>query len=229
MTINELHIAFKIAMDKNAAGVAFGGCPAFLPAEIDLFLNQAYIEVINNKFTGTNTLKTPFEGSVKRIADLEKLIATDSAVAITLDNGTNVLRVSDFFNSAGAKHRMFFVQAVLNFNTNKSTVDLVDHETAKRFLQTYNNDPWINTPVATLENNNLLVFIDTHKMLTPYTIDITYVKYPVEIINTNGSTEITEVPEYVLYEVVNRAAAIALENIESQRTNTKVQLNNIQE
>ena len=66
-----------------------------------------------------NTLKTPFEGSVKRIADLEKLIATDSAVAITLDNGTNVLRVSDFFNSAGAKHRMFFVQAVLNFNTNK--------------------------------------------------------------------------------------------------------------
>ena len=66
-------------------------------------------------------------------------------------------------------------------------------------------------------------------MLTPYTIDITYVKYPVEIINTNGSTEITEVPEYVLYEVVNRAAAIALENIESQRTNTKVQLNNIQE
>ena len=156
MTINELHIAFKVAMDKNAAGVAFGGCPAFLPAEIDLFLNQAYIEVINNKFTGTNTLKTPFEGSVKRIADLEKLIATDSAVAITLDKGTNVLRVSDFFNSAGAKHRMFFVQAVLNFNTNKSTVDLVDHETAKRFLKTYNNDPWINTPVATLENNNLL-------------------------------------------------------------------------
>ena len=229
MTINDLHIAFKVVVDKNASGTAFGGCPAFLPAEIDLFLNQAYIEVINNKFTGTNVLKTPFEGSVKRIADLEKLIATDSAVTITLDSGTNVLRLSDFFNSAGAKHRMFFVQAVLNFNTNKSTVELVDHETAKRFLKTYNNDPWVNTPVATLENNNLLVFIDTHKMLTPYTIDITYVKYPMEIINTSGSTEITEVPEYVLYEVVNRAAAIALENIESQRTETKIQLNNIQE
>ena len=47
--------------------------------------------------------------------------------------------------------------------------------------------------------------------------------------NTNGSTEITEVPEYILYEVVNRAAAIALENIESQRASTKIQLNNIQE
>jgi len=26
-------------MDKNAEAVAFGGCPAFLPEEIDLFLN----------------------------------------------------------------------------------------------------------------------------------------------------------------------------------------------
>jgi hypothetical protein len=26
-------------MDKNSEAVAFGGCPAFLPEEIDLFLN----------------------------------------------------------------------------------------------------------------------------------------------------------------------------------------------
>lgn len=115
MTINELHIAFKVAMDKNATGVAFGGCPAFLPAEIDLFLNQAYIEVINNKFTGTNTLKTPFEGSVKRIADLEKLISTDSAVAITLDNGTNVLRVSDFFQFSWCKTSYVFRTSCIKF------------------------------------------------------------------------------------------------------------------
>ena len=138
MKISDLHKAFKVLMDKNSEAVAFGGCPAFLPEEIDLFLNQAYIEVICNKYTGNNTMKVGFEGAVKRIADLEKLIATDSAVTITLDSGTNVLRMSDFFNSAGTKHRMLFVQAVLNFNTNKSTVDLVDHETAKRFLKTYN-------------------------------------------------------------------------------------------
>ena len=41
--------------------------------------------------------------------------------------------------------------------------------------------------------------------------------------------DITEVPEYVMYEVINRAAVIALENIESQRTGTKVQINNLQE
>ena len=41
MTRDQLHIAFKMAMDKNAQSVAFGGCPAFLPSEIDYWLNNA--------------------------------------------------------------------------------------------------------------------------------------------------------------------------------------------
>lgn len=57
MKISDLHKAFKVLMDKNSEAVAFGGCPAFLPEEIDLFLNQAYLEVICNKYTGNNTLK----------------------------------------------------------------------------------------------------------------------------------------------------------------------------
>jgi len=40
MTKDQLHIAFKIAMDKNATSIAFGGCPAFLDEEIDYWLNQ---------------------------------------------------------------------------------------------------------------------------------------------------------------------------------------------
>ena len=40
MTRDQLHIAFKIAMDKNSASAAFGGCPAFLDEEIDYWLNQ---------------------------------------------------------------------------------------------------------------------------------------------------------------------------------------------
>lgn len=86
MTVSEIHKTFKVMMDKNAEAVAFGGCPAFLPEEIDLFLNQAYVEVICNKYTGTNTLKVPFEGTVKRIQDLEGLVKTDKGISITIDN-----------------------------------------------------------------------------------------------------------------------------------------------
>ena len=82
MTRTELHIAFKTAIDKNAPSVAFGGSPAFLPEEIDYWLNQGLYQEINTKFTGNNTLKTSFEGNVKRIHDLEGLIRTDKNVEI---------------------------------------------------------------------------------------------------------------------------------------------------
>ena len=95
MKISDLHKAFKVLMDKNSEAVAFGGCPAFLPEEIDLFLNQAYIEVICNKYTGNNTMQVGFEGAVKRIADLQKLIKTDSAQNLVYPYASsNVLTLS---------------------------------------------------------------------------------------------------------------------------------------
>ena len=226
MTVSELHKAFKVMMDKNAESVAFGGCPAFLPEEIDLFLNQAFIEVISNKFTGQNVLKTPFEGSVKRVADLENLVKTDTNLSLTLQPNTNVLVLDDFSEE---RIRMFFVTAVLHFNDQASTCILISHEDSKRFIQSYNNLPWIDTPVCTMENNQLKVMIDTESMKAPYTIDVTYVMYPPIINSAAPTTDINVVPDRVLYEVINRAVLIALENIEAQRTQTKAQINNLSE
>lgn len=124
---------------------------------------------------------------------------------------------------------MFYVTTVLHFNNTSSTCILVSHEDARRFLKTYNNDPWIDTPVSTLENNRLKVMIDVHSMNSPYTIDITYVSFPPKINSATPATNINIVPDRVLYEVINRAVAIALENIESKRVESKVQINSLQE
>lgn len=229
MKISEIHKAFKVMMDKNAEAVAFGGCPAFLPAEIDLFLNQAYIEVVSNKYTGTNVISVPFEGSVKRIADLERLVKTDYSVPVTFDSSSNVLTMDNFLNSSAYNQRMFYVTAVVRFGNNSTTCSLTDHNSARRFLKTYNNDPWVETPISTLENNKLKVYIDVHKMAAPYSIDITYVKFPQKIDSNTPTVEIDEVPDRVMYEVINRAALIALEDIESKRVETKIQTNNLQE
>lgn len=231
MKISDLHKAFKVLMDKNSEAVAFGGCPAFLPEEIDLFLNQAYIEVICNKYTGNNTMQVGFEGAVKRIADLQKLIKTDSAQNLVYPYASsNVLTLSNFFKDGEELKRMFYVDCVLHYDNEVSTCILIDHDKAGKFLQTYNNLPWIDTPVAVLEDNTLKIYIDPIRMeAEEYTTDITYVKYPELIQHTDYNRNITEVPDYILNEVVNRAVVIALENIESNRAQTKLQINSLEE
>ena len=226
MTVSDIHKAFKVQMDKNTDAIAFGGCPAFLPEEIDLFLNQAYKEVVNTKFTGHNILQQPFEQSVKRTADLEKLVRTDKDVDLLyLDSSSNVLTLNNFSDT-----RMFYVDCVLNFGNQKANCRLIDHSNTKRFLQTYDNTPWVQIPVAVLEDGKLLIYIDPISMTaSSYSCDITYVKYPQVIDINNPLTDLDEIPESVIYEVINRAVSIALENIESQRAQSKVTLNNLAE
>lgn len=232
MTRDELHIAFKIEMDKNAQSIAYGGCPAFLPEEVDYWLNKGYYDVLTTKFSGQNTTQTAFEGSVKRTADLERLVKTDTDIAVSLDEGTNRIVLSNLLNrQQNNQGRMFFIQAELYWtnegNTKNSTVSLIDHETSKRFVESYNNKPWIDRPVAVIEDNSLIIYIDTTSMKGTYKLDITYVKHPTDIRNLPSDSGLTEVPEYVQNEIVNKAVQLALDNIESQRIQTKSQLNTL--
>ena len=224
MTRDQLHIAFKIAMDKNSQSVAFGGCPAFLPEEIDYWLNQGLYQEINTKFTGTNAAKVAFEGSTKRTHDLERLLRTDSVNAIK-DMSTNRCYVANLYNG----QRMFFVDAVLKFDDNSANVLLVNHNVAQKFRQTHDNNPWIETPVCVIEDNTLYVYYDSVSMNSnQYTVDITYIKQPTKIEDLPAAG-MDEIPEYMQYEMVNRAVELALEDIESKRVQTKTQLNQLDE
>ena len=225
MTREQLHIAFKIAMDKNSQSVAFGGCPAYLPNEIDYWLNLALYQEINTKFTGNNATKVAFEGSTKRTHDLENLIRTDNAVAATKEAGTNRCYIANLFSDK----RMFFIDATLNFDNKKANVTLVSHTVAQRFKKTHDNNPWIETPVGVIEDNTLYVYYDDISMNSEiYSVDITYVKYPTKVEDL-PEAGMTEIPEYMQHEVVNRAVELALEDIESRRVQTKTQLNQLDE
>lgn len=231
MNINDLHLAFKVELDKNSSGYTFAGNPAFLPGEIDYWLNKALMQTINTKFTGNNKLQQPFEASVKRMADLEKLIKTDTDITPIADTGSNRLILINFATTGVTEPsttRMFYIQSLLKFGDKQVNVDLVNHEQAKRFLKTYNNNPWIPTPVATLHDDTLTVYIDTTSMTGTYKLDLTYVKEPTKFAYTN-LTEFTELPEYMYNEIVSTAVALTLDNIESKRTETKLELNNITE
>lgn len=229
MTILEAHIAFKIELDKNAVNIGVSGCPSFLPEEIDYWLYSAYLSKVSTKFTGNNSLSAPFEGNSKRVADLEGLVKTDKSISLLSEANTNRLTMTDFksqiiYGSDSQEKRMFFIDAVLHFGSTKLTnVKLISHEATNRFLQTYSNKPWIEEPIAALEDNKLIVYIDKDLMLGPYTIDITYLAYPRRLNNEDITSGMTEIPEYMQYEVVKLAADMAIENIESPRVQSHPQ------
>lgn len=225
MTREELHIAFKIAIDKNSKSVAFGGCPAFLPEEIDYWLNQGLFQEVNTKFTGNNAMRISFEGSVKRTHDLENLVRTDYDVVLIKEANSNRCYLPNLFSDK----RMFFIDAMLNFGNNKANVVLVTHADALKFKKTHNNNPWIDTPVGNIHDNTLYVYYDDMKMVSDnYTIDITYVKVPTKVENLPAEG-MTEIPEYMQHEIVNRAVELALDDIESKRAATMNNLNQFDE
>ena len=103
--------------------------------------------MILRKVTGNNTLQTGFEGSVKRIFDLEKLIKTDYDLGegddllpdenktLLFNSNSNVITINDFSKN---KERMLFISAVLKFGNQATTIKLINHKDADRFLKTYN-------------------------------------------------------------------------------------------
>lgn len=228
MTIAEAHIAFKVEADKNAVNIGMSGCPSFLPEEIDYWLYTAYLSKIATKFTGNNTIQTSFEGNAKRVADLEGLVRTDKGLTLLSETTNNRLTLNDFkssikYGSDTQDKRMYFIQGTLHFGSKLANVKLISHENALRFLETYNNKPWIEEPVAILEDNKLIAFVDRDLMTGPYTIDLTYLAYPRKINNQDITSTLDEIPEYMQYEVVKLAADMALENVESPRVQSHPQ------
>lgn len=239
MTITESHIAFKIETDKNANNIGMSGCPSFLPEEIDYWINSAYLISVSRKFTGNNPLQTPFERNNKRIADLEKLVKVDKGITLASEADTNKLIMHDFTSnivvgSDEQEKRMFFISGILKFKTRtganaNAVVQIINHDQANNFLETYANKPWIENPVAVLEDNSLILFVDRDLMSGPFVLDLTYLAYPNRINHLDITTGMDQIPEYMQYEVIKLAADMAIENIESPRTQTHPQYLSISE
>lgn len=220
-TRDELHIAFKIEIDKNGQAVAFGGTPAFLEEEIDYWLNKAINQVISNKFTGNNTLRSPFESNAKRISDLQNLVKSQNiTLSFINSNQLSGQLPSDY---------MFFVSGLLNFDKQQTVIALDNHSNVSNLKDAYNNHPYIERPIAITQSNQISLFIDLHTMIADeYSLDIDYLRIPtrVEDYPTKGTDEI---PDYMWYEIIDRAVVLALDDIESQRVQTKSQLTQVNE
>lgn len=221
MTTQDLCSLFRVSMDK----VNITSYPDFTNSEICIFLNQGLLSLINTKFTGDNTRKVAFEGDVKRIADLQKLITT-SNVAVTV----SASNIQNAFYIQLPNNFMLFVTGIVGYNNTFYPMLLVTHEKAKSFECTPYNKPWIKYPISYIENGQLFVIYDNNIItnIANTSIYLTYVTNP-NTINASSLTDIFQFNDSVAYELINMAVLIALENIESQRMQTKSQFINTQE
>ena len=127
-------------------------------------------------------------------------------------------------------------------------IKLVTHEMAKNFFITPTNMPWIKEPIAFLENNELYVVHDPlDSTINLNTIRVTYIKKPNTFVKNlsdssypQGSTYFKPGTGYtgtaydfecngtVAEELVSLAVSFALENVESQRLNSKLNMRGLE-
>ena len=246
MTGRQVRQAIKLTLDKYSASTSAVIGPAFLDEELCAFANQAMLEIICTKFTGNNQLQQGFEQSVKRVADLERLIVASKHTLTRYGTSNRYITAPSSFD--GNATRLFLVSATVGTKDSKNNevlfpAELTDRQTVSRFLQTPTNRPWIPVPkLITFQTyddttkspkKGIAVYIDPDMIDKYGSFDITleYVVQPTSL----GETGLENIafgnvfPDPVLYEIIDRAALLALDNIESQRVETKAALNKMQE
>lgn len=78
MTYADIKKKFLIEYDKANVTSSY---PSLTDYEIATILDKAYLALIAEKVTGNNPRRQVFEGDVKAISDLQKLIRTDEIYA----------------------------------------------------------------------------------------------------------------------------------------------------
>lgn len=227
MTIQEFHIAFKLGLDKLDSQ----NYPDILPEEIDFLLNNAQDRFVKQRYGRNNPKREGFEETQKRTEDLKTLIKSAHITpnVYSIDNISNSAR----FYTLPIDHRYIVQEQVdvtyldCNSNpiTNKLLVRPIQHNDYDKIL----NDPF-NRPNTTkvlrlmAEGKVELITASGYTLGTYY---LRYIKKPDRMDITIGTT--CELPEDVHQEIVDGAVALALENIESRRTQTFDKIINTQE
>jgi len=249
MTHKDIYTKFMIEYDKANVTSSY---PSLTEYEVATILDKAYNALIAQKVTGNNVRRASFEADVKSISDLQSLVTTSSILSLSpstlISNvkSTNLPSQFLYFVSAQVGYIQGVQPIVLRDVQN---VKLVNHDIAQKFFQTNHNKPWVKEPVAFIEDGKFKVVYDPMVFIggdsqnpsqSPInSAYITFIKKPNKFVKTsndnisgyNGCFDWTgsmpteynfELNDTMAEELINLAITFALENVESQRLNTKL-------
>lgn len=232
MTHKDIYTKYMIEYDKANVTSSY---PSLTEYEVATILDKSYLALIGQKFTGNNARRTSFEYDNKAIADIQPLIDTKG---IELSESTNY-EASNVVCGALPEHMMYYVNSKLkqgldnpmdNYKERLLPVKLVTHDMAEKFFVTPYNMPWIKNPVAFIENNTIFVVYDPNNKPNLDTINISYIKEPVKFVDCLDDKDTTEfeLSDQMAEELISLAIAFALENVESPRLNTKLNMRGLE-
>lgn len=251
MTHNDIYTKFMIEYDKANVASSY---PSLTEYEIATILDKAYNALIAQKFTGNNPRRSSFESDNKSISDLQPLIKTDvctgsldsaNSFSANLPDGFLYYISSCIEHTISKESKPMDELAVRIIN-----VKLVDHNTANKFLISPTNLPWVKTPVCYIEGNEITVIYDPMMQDLETDVYVTFIKKPntfvkenltgkntyltfVEKKDENGKVIVPKGYEFecndtVAEELISLAVTFALENVESQRLNTKLNMRGLE-
>lgn len=233
MTHNEIYTKFMIEYDKANVTSSY---PSLTKYEVATILNKAYLALIGQKFTGNNVRRAAFEVDEKAIADLSPLEIRQSVQFDTIDvPAANIMKC----NLPQDPKMLYFVECLLKDSVIDTSDEqhpsakygellptkLVNHDIAQKFYWTSFNTPWIKMPVVYIEDNILYAVYDPdHKPLAEGSV--LYIKQPSSF--TQEFNGVFECNDAMAEELISLAVAFALENVESQRLNTKLNMRGLE-
>lgn len=167
--------------------------------EAAVALDKAYNAVIAQKITGNNPRRSMFESDIKSISDLRPLISQKQCV---LQDNTNI--ADNVKYGELPDDLLYFISAKTDVNISsngdgpidgkgKRRIDfrLVDHETAKNFMSSAYNVPWIKIPVCYIEDQYMYVVYDLYSQIHNIHMydnaNVTYIKTPNKFVKNLGA------------------------------------------
>jgi len=224
MTIEEMHIAVKLELDKSSALEL----TAFEPEEIDLWLNNAIRKFVKTRYSGMNSKGQSFEQTQKRMDDLRTLVKnfTESHTGLGSFPNSSYYYLPVEGSSYGSEDYWFTVQeeAVISVGGTETRVGITEC-TLDEYRQKL-DDPYSEHKLHYGTAKPLRIFMGVQVNLiydTGYTVadyHLTYLRKPAVVDNVPAGTTDCDLPEHTHDEVVKLAVSMMLENIEQPRYQT---------
>ena len=216
--------------------------PSLTKKEIATILDKAYLALIGQKVSGNNLRKSGVETDIKAVSDLQDLIVSKRITEHALTG--NQAEIPNEAVASLPDDFLYFVQAyILDQNPlaelmmgvgekNLYTpIQILPHEYAKKFFVTRRNIPWIKTPVGYMEDKEIHILYDIIDSPQPdEEFYIIYVKKPISFDDTRENWDSTqcECNDSMVEELFSLAITFALENVESSRLTSKLNVRGLE-
>lgn len=224
MTLEKLHIAFNIELDKSNVS----GYPSFLPEERDYFINAAITKFYKTKYSGYNAQLKGFQQNQKRSDDFRNVIKSASAALVTSDSIKYTASFpEDYWFMVGETARIKYPSATpgeysyKDVDVYECTIENLDNR-LNNSLSEHKLNRGYARPLRVFVGDNIFLYTDGSYSIDKYAMF--YICKPAEVNwystiqgYSNSTTELENVPDHAWDEIIKLAVKAAIENISDYR------------